>query len=63
VDILKQQNYKNVYPLGYLFFGELYADAGQKKETEKYLEMAEALYQEMGFVYWLGKTREVLDGL
>ena len=46
-----------------LFLEELYADAGHKEEAKKYLKMAETLFQEMGFVYWLNRTRKVLDKL
>ncbi|MBT4267458.1 MAG: AAA family ATPase [Deltaproteobacteria bacterium] len=61
VKILKNQNQKVYYPLGYFYLGELFGDAGKNEEAVRYLKMAEGLYQEMGFVYWLGRTREVLD--
>ena len=63
IEILKKHQRKILYPLGYLFLGELYADKDQKKEATKYLKMAEALYQEMGFVFWLGRIRSVLGRL
>jgi len=61
VDLMEKLHQKSYYHLGYFFLGELFANAGQKKKAEKYLKKAESLYQEMGFVYWLDRTREVLD--
>jgi len=63
VEILKKHHQKIYYPGGYLFLGELCADSGQKEKAARYLKMAESLYQEMGFVYWLERTREVMSRL
>jgi len=60
VDLMEKLHQKFYYHLGYLFLGELFANAGQKEKAEKYLKKAESLCQEMGFVYWLNRTREVL---
>ena len=48
---------------GYVFLGELYADTGQKDLALENLKKAEAMLQEMGMDYWLGKTQEVLRRL
>ena len=49
--------------MGYLFLGELYADVGQLEDALENLKKAEAMFQEMGTDYWLGKTQEVLGRL
>ena len=54
---------KPLYSIGYLFLGELYADAGQREDALENLKKAEGMYQEMGMDYWLGKTQEVLGRL
>jgi len=46
---------------GYLFLGELYADAGQQEKALENLKKAEAAFQEMGMDYWLRRTQEVLE--
>ena len=45
---------------GYLFLGELNADAGQKEKSLENLKKAEDNFREMGMDYWLAKTQEVL---
>lgn len=35
-------------------------DMGRKEEALKYLKMAEGMSKEMGMVYYLNKTQEVL---
>ncbi len=49
---------------GYLFLGELFADAGKKDVALENLRKAEAMYLEMKVTprsYWLARTREALD--
>jgi hypothetical protein len=48
---------------GYLFLGELYADAGQQDKALEKLKKAKSLFREMGMNYWLDKTQEVLERL
>jgi class 3 adenylate cyclase/tetratricopeptide (TPR) repeat protein/energy-coupling factor transporter ATP-binding protein EcfA2 len=59
--ILDELETKPSYALGYLFLGELYADAGQKEKALENLKKAEAMYQEMGMDYWLARTKELLE--
>jgi hypothetical protein len=48
---------------GYLFLGELHADAGQRDEALENLKKAESMFREMGADYWLAKTEEVMGRL
>jgi class 3 adenylate cyclase/tetratricopeptide (TPR) repeat protein len=48
---------------GYLFLGEVYADAGRREEAMENLKKAETMFQEMGMDYWLGKAQEALARL
>ncbi len=59
--ILDELKLKPRYALGYLFLGELYADAGQKEKTVENLKKAEAMFQEMGMDYWLAQTKKQLQ--
>ncbi len=49
--------------LGYLWLGEVYAELGRREEALETLKKAEAMFQEMGMDYWLGKAQEALAGL
>ncbi|MCG6536505.1 MAG: hypothetical protein L7F78_17820, partial [Syntrophales bacterium LBB04] len=49
--------------LGYLWLGEVYAEAGRKEEARKNLKKAETMFREMGMDYWLDRTREILGKL
>jgi tetratricopeptide (TPR) repeat protein len=51
------------YALGYLFLGELYANAGQKEKALENLKKAEAMFQEMGMNYYLARTKKLLETL
>jgi class 3 adenylate cyclase/tetratricopeptide (TPR) repeat protein len=46
--------------LGYLWLGEVYAEAGRREEALENLKKAEGMFQEMGMDYWLGKAQEAL---
>ena len=51
---------------GYLFLGELFADAGRKEEALKNLKKAETMYLEMKVTpksHWLSRARKALDRL
>ena len=61
--ILDELKLKPDYASGYLFLGELYVNAGQKEKALENLKKAEAMFQEMGMDYWLGRTRKVLAEL
>jgi len=63
IRIHEEWQLKPLYPLGYFFLGELYADTGQRENALENLKKAEGMYQEMGMDYWLGKTQEVLGRL
>jgi class 3 adenylate cyclase/tetratricopeptide (TPR) repeat protein len=61
--ILEELGIKPDLPLGYLYLGELYADAGLKEKSLEHLKKAEGLFQEMGMDYWLGKAQAALGKL
>ena len=63
IKILENLKLKPFYSQGYLFWGELYADAGQRENAFENLKKAEEMFQEMGMDYWLSKTQEVLGRL
>ncbi|MGO9569690.1 MAG: adenylate/guanylate cyclase domain-containing protein [Desulfomonilaceae bacterium] len=49
--------------VGYLWLGEVYAESGRREEALETLKKAEAMFQEMGMDYWLGKAQEALARL
>jgi class 3 adenylate cyclase/tetratricopeptide (TPR) repeat protein len=51
------------HALGYLFLGELCANAGQKEEAREHLNKAEAMFQEMGMDYWLARAKKFVESL
>ena len=46
-----------------MFLGAVYAASGRPKEALEHLKKAEAMFEEMGMDYWLGRTREILAKL
>jgi class 3 adenylate cyclase/tetratricopeptide (TPR) repeat protein len=58
--LLEELEIKPYFSQGHLFLGELYADAGLKEKALENLKKAEAMFQEMGMDYWLGRTRTLL---
>jgi tetratricopeptide (TPR) repeat protein len=48
---------------GYLWLGEVYAEAGRPEEALAPLKKAEAMFREMGMDYWLGKAQTALARL
>jgi tetratricopeptide (TPR) repeat protein len=48
---------------GYLWLGEVYAEADRREEALQNLKKAEGMFQEMGMDYWLGKAQEALARL
>ena len=61
--ILDDLETKPAYAVGCLTLGELYLDAGRKEKALENLKKAEAMFQEMGMDYWLGKTKKLLETL
>jgi tetratricopeptide (TPR) repeat protein len=59
--ILDELETKPLYAQGYLFLGDLYADAGQKEKAIENLRKAEAMFQKMGMDYWLARTKRLLE--
>ena len=59
--ILNDQKLKPWYSQGLMFLGEFYLDADEKEKAMENLKEAEALFQEMGMDYYLGRTREMLE--
>ena len=43
-----------------MILGDVYAESGRLKEALEHLKKAEAMFQEWGWITWLGKTREIL---
>jgi hypothetical protein len=60
LSISKGIKLKSWYSQGGMFIGEFYLDVSQKEKAQEHLNEAEALFQEMGMDYWLGRTRTLL---
>jgi class 3 adenylate cyclase/tetratricopeptide (TPR) repeat protein len=60
IEICRELRIKASYPLGHLYLGELYLNAGEKEKALENLKKAESMFREMGMDYWLGKAQEVL---
>jgi class 3 adenylate cyclase/tetratricopeptide (TPR) repeat protein len=63
IGLLKELGVASMYSTGYLWLGEVYSESGRREESLANLEKAEAMFQDMGMDYWLGKTQEVLARL
>jgi tetratricopeptide (TPR) repeat protein len=63
IKICKESRIKAYYPLGHLYLGELYLNAGEKEKAIGSLKEAEQLFREMGMEYWLNRTRGLLEKL
>ena len=66
ISMLEELKAKAFYAQGYLFWGELFADAGQMDKAIENLKKAEAMYQEMKVTpksHWLIRTQEALGRL
>lgn len=48
---------------GYLWLGEVYAEAGRPEEALAPLKKAETMFRQMGMDYWLGKAQTALARL
>ena len=60
INLLEELGIRASSSLGYLWLGEVYAESGRREEALENLKKAEAMFQEMGMDYWLGKARELL---
>ena len=63
LNFFEELRLKCFYPLGCLFLGEVYADAGQKDKALEALKKAESMSEEMDIDYILIKTKEVTERL
>ncbi len=66
ITMVEELRLKPLSAIGYLFSGELFADAGRKKEALKNLKKAEVLYKKMKVTpksYWLKRTQVALAKL
>lgn len=63
IEIYKELRTKAYYPLGHLYLGQLYLNAGKKEKAIDNLKKAEGMFREMGMDYWLGKTKEIFTTL
>ena len=63
ISLLEELGIAAFYCLGYLWLGEVYAESGRREEALENLKKAEAMFQEMGMDYWLGKAQEALARL
>ncbi len=61
--ILKELGLNALYPLGYLFLGEIYLPAGKDERARENLVIAEGMFQEMEMDFWLARTRKALARL
>jgi class 3 adenylate cyclase/tetratricopeptide (TPR) repeat protein len=58
--ILERLSHKPSVVEGYLYLGELYADAGLKEKALENLKIAESLFQEMGMDYWVARVWKIM---
>jgi class 3 adenylate cyclase/tetratricopeptide (TPR) repeat protein len=66
ISILEELKLTPSFAIGYVYLGELFADAGRKEEALQSLKKAETLYLEMKVTpqsYWLKRTHEALAKL
>ena len=58
ISLLEELGNKSLYSIGYLWIGEIYAEAGRHEAALEKIKIAEGMFREMGMDYWLGKTQE-----
>jgi tetratricopeptide (TPR) repeat protein len=63
IEICRELRIKVYDPIGYLYLGQLYLNAGEKEKAFDNIKRAKEMFQEMGMDYWLGKAQEVLATL
>jgi hypothetical protein len=57
----KKLKTKPEYAQGHLFLGELYLNTAEKEKAIKNLKRSQEMFQEMGMVYRLDKTKTVME--
>jgi tetratricopeptide (TPR) repeat protein len=60
---LEELGIRAYYPVGEMIQGAVFAESGRPEEALEPLKKAEALFEEMGMDYGLGRTREILGKL
>jgi class 3 adenylate cyclase/tetratricopeptide (TPR) repeat protein len=63
IKILNELKIRSLSSQGYLFLGELYADAGRHESAVDNLKKAESMFQEMKMDFWLAKSYAVFANL
>jgi hypothetical protein len=60
ITVVKQFEMKPFEAHGYLYLGELFADAGEREKALENLRRSEEMFNQMGMDYWLMRARKVL---
>jgi class 3 adenylate cyclase/tetratricopeptide (TPR) repeat protein len=63
ISLLEELGIRSQVGWGYLWLGEVYAESGRREEALENLKKAEAMFQDMGMDYWLGKAQQALAKL
>lgn len=63
INLYEELGIRAYYPHGYMILGAVNAESGRPQEALEHLKKAEAMFEEMGMEYYLGKTREMLGKL
>jgi tetratricopeptide (TPR) repeat protein len=63
ITLYEELGLRAFYPVGYMILGAVYAESGRSEEALEPLKKAEAMFEEMGMDYYLGRTREILGKL
>jgi tetratricopeptide (TPR) repeat protein len=63
IRIVSELEMKPFEMVGYLYLGELFTDANERKKALEILKRAERAFQEMGMDYWLTRAQKILSGL
>jgi len=63
ISLLNELGITSFCSLGYLWLGEVNAEAGRLEAALENLKKAEAMFREMGMDYWLSKAQVLLAGL
>jgi tetratricopeptide (TPR) repeat protein len=63
ISLLEELGIRSQAAYGFLWLGEVLADAGRREEALVNLKKAEGMFGDMGMDYWLGKAQEALARL
>jgi tetratricopeptide (TPR) repeat protein len=63
ITLYEELGFRACYPVAYMILGAVYAESGRPEEAQEHLKKAEAMFQEMGMDYYLGRTREIMGKL